>query len=226
MCQILRYSKERLRHRYFPVDFAKSLWKHLFCTTVTAPWCSGHRLHNFIQQNQVLPRFKSCWWRVENLWWWESMTMAPAGNKVKLLSSVNHSITTILHHHHQRLVLKYLLIITKRQKFDFKYKFQAYPVAFGFFWKTKFSYQIPSDLPHCAMLCFNCFPGKMILSFILGRYYKHYLAFLTDFDVISINKGKYHSSGGLNGGLYTFRWLFLLNCSCICIYRRGCYGNF
>ena len=58
----------------------------------------------------------------------------------------------------------------------------------------------------------------MIFSFILDRYDKHYLAFLTDFDVILINKGKCYSSSGLNGGLCTFRWSFLLNCCCICIY--------
>ena len=50
---------------------------------------------------QVLRRFKSCSWRVRDSRWWESLTMAPAGNKAKGLSSVNHTTKTIHYHHHQ-----------------------------------------------------------------------------------------------------------------------------
>ena len=40
---------------------------------------------------QVLPKFKSCSRRVGDLRWWRSLTNVLAGNKVKCLSSVNHS---------------------------------------------------------------------------------------------------------------------------------------
>ena len=33
--------------------------------------------------------------------WWGPLTMVPAGNKAKCLSSVNHTTKTIHHHHHQ-----------------------------------------------------------------------------------------------------------------------------
>ena len=49
----------------------------------------------------------SCIWsmldtlrRVINLQWWGSLTMVPAGNKAKRLSSVNHTTKTIHDHHH------------------------------------------------------------------------------------------------------------------------------
>ena len=35
--QTLRQPKKRFRHRCFPVDFAKSLQKHLFCKTGVTP---------------------------------------------------------------------------------------------------------------------------------------------------------------------------------------------
>ena len=48
---------------------------------------------------QVLPRFKSCLWRVGDSWWWGSLAMVLVGNKAKRLSSVSH-ITKTVHHHH------------------------------------------------------------------------------------------------------------------------------
>ena len=59
-------------------------------------------LHNFIQLSlnsgfaQVQTRSR----RVGDSRWWWSLTMAPAGNKAKRLSSANHTTKTI-HHHHQ-----------------------------------------------------------------------------------------------------------------------------
>ena len=38
----------------------------------------------------VLLKFKSCSQRVGDLRWWRSLTIVPAGNKAKCLSSVNH----------------------------------------------------------------------------------------------------------------------------------------
>ena len=49
---------------------------------------------------QVLRRFKSCPRRVIDSRWWGSLTMAPARNKAKLLSSVNRTTKIIYHHHH------------------------------------------------------------------------------------------------------------------------------
>ena len=49
---------------------------------------------------QVLHRFKSCSRHVGDSRWWGSLTMVPAGNKAKRLSSVNHTTRTIHHHHH------------------------------------------------------------------------------------------------------------------------------
>ena len=49
---------------------------------------------------QVLRNFKSCSRCIRDSQWWESLTMIPAENKVKRLSSVNHTKKTI-HHHHQ-----------------------------------------------------------------------------------------------------------------------------
>ena len=42
-----------------------------------------------------LCRFKSCSRHVGNLWWWRYLTLIRAGNKAKLLSSVNHTAKTI-----------------------------------------------------------------------------------------------------------------------------------
>ena len=49
---------------------------------------------------QVLRRFKSCRRRVRDSRRWGSLTMVPAENKAKRLSSVNHTARTIHHHHH------------------------------------------------------------------------------------------------------------------------------
>ena len=49
---------------------------------------------------QVLRRFKSCPRRVGDPRWWGSLTMVPARNKAKILSSVNYVTKTIHHHHH------------------------------------------------------------------------------------------------------------------------------
>ena len=47
-------------------------------------------------------KVKSCSQRVRYSRWWGSLTMVPAGNKAKRLSSVNHSAKTIHHHHDSR----------------------------------------------------------------------------------------------------------------------------
>ena len=51
-------------------------------------------------------RFKSCWQHIGDLQWWASLTMVPARNKAKPLSSVNHSTKTI-HHNHRKCFNKF-----------------------------------------------------------------------------------------------------------------------
>ena len=68
-----------------------------------APWRSGYHYckTSFIKaRTQALRRFKPCSWRVGDSRWWGSLTMVPAGNKAKRLSSVNHTTKTIHYHHH------------------------------------------------------------------------------------------------------------------------------
>ena len=71
---------------------------------VIKPWCSGYHYCTTSFKKawiQVLRRFKSCSRRVGDSRWWGSLTMVPAGNKAKRLSSVNHTTKIIHHHHHQ-----------------------------------------------------------------------------------------------------------------------------
>ena len=68
-----------------------------------APWCIGYHYctTSFNKAwTQVLHRFKPCLRCVRDSRWWVSLTMVPAGNKTKRLSSVNHTTKTIHHHHH------------------------------------------------------------------------------------------------------------------------------
>ena len=65
-------------------------------------WCSGYHYctASFNKAwTQILCRFKSCPWCVGDSRWWGSLTVVPARNKVKRLSSVNHATKTIHHHH-------------------------------------------------------------------------------------------------------------------------------
>ena len=48
-------------------------------------------------------RFKSCYQRVWDLRWWESLTVIPAWNKTLRLSLVNHT-TESNHHHYCHLI--------------------------------------------------------------------------------------------------------------------------
>ena len=72
----------------------------LASTDAMGQWLS--LLHNFIQQSlnsgsaQVQILLAACW----KSWWWGSLTMVLAGNKVKCLSSVIRTTKTIYHHHH------------------------------------------------------------------------------------------------------------------------------
>ena len=66
--------------------------------SISSPWCSGYHYctTSFNEAwTQVLRRFKSCSRRVGDSQWWGSLTMVPAGNKAKCLSSVNHTTKTI-----------------------------------------------------------------------------------------------------------------------------------
>ena len=70
-----------------------------------APWCSGYHYCTTSFNKAwtlVLRKLKSCSRHVGDSRWWGSMTMVPAGNKAKHLSSVNHTTKTIHHHHHHQ----------------------------------------------------------------------------------------------------------------------------
>ena len=76
-----------------------------YCTPFFVPpsWCRGYHccLTSFIKvRTQVLRRFKSCSRLVGDLRWWGSLTIIPAGNKARRLSSVNHTTKAIHYHHH------------------------------------------------------------------------------------------------------------------------------
>ena len=76
---------------------------------VVAPWCSGYHYFSTSLKKawtQALRRLKSCSRRVGDPRWWGSLTMIPAGNKAKPLSSVNHATKKIHnHYHHHQLPL-------------------------------------------------------------------------------------------------------------------------
>ena len=74
-------------------------------------WVSAHatkiistsQLHSTKPELKLCAGFKSCSRRVGDSRWWGSLAMAPAGDKAKRLSSVNHT-TKINHHHHHHQV--------------------------------------------------------------------------------------------------------------------------
>ena len=52
--------------------------------------------------------------RVRDSRWWGSLTIVPAGNKAKRLSSVNHTTETIHHHHHHHYLKQKLIIVSQK----------------------------------------------------------------------------------------------------------------
>ena len=72
------------------------------------PWCSGYHFCTTLLKyfwTQVLRSFKPCSRRVGDSRWSGYLTMVPAENEAKRLSSVNYTII-IHHHHHQCLKAK------------------------------------------------------------------------------------------------------------------------
>ena len=63
------------------------------------PWCGVYH-YCTISSTEPELRFctgsKHCLRLVEDSWWWESLTMDPAGHNVKRLSSVKHTTKTII----------------------------------------------------------------------------------------------------------------------------------
>ena len=87
-------------HHFFGMTYSQKLFLHF---ANMKPWCSDdHYCTTSLNKawNQVLRRFKPCSRRVGDSRWWGSLTVVPAGNKAKRLSSVNHTTKTIHHHHH------------------------------------------------------------------------------------------------------------------------------
>ena len=81
-------------------------WRNCLPTSGTVVWWLS-LLHNFIQlslnSGSAQVQTLQC---VGDSRWWGSLTMVPAGNKAKHLSSVNHTTKTIHHHHHRRFFLR------------------------------------------------------------------------------------------------------------------------
>ena len=71
-----------------------------FCAGSNPAWHIGDNCTTSfnLAWTQVLRGFKPCSRRVGDSRWWRSLTMVPAGNKAKRLSSVNHTTKTIHHH--------------------------------------------------------------------------------------------------------------------------------
>ena len=90
-----------LLHCHHYTNIHLHLWNSI-AEMMVVPWCSGYHYctasFNLVW-TQVLRRFKPCSQRVGDSRWWGSLTMVPAGNKAKHLSSVNHTTKTIHHHH-------------------------------------------------------------------------------------------------------------------------------
>ena len=62
-------------------------------------------------RNSGSAQVRTCSQHVRDSRWWGSLTMVPAGNKTKCLSSVNHTTKTIHHHHHHHWIHSYELTI-------------------------------------------------------------------------------------------------------------------
>ena len=110
------YVHNILRHFDRWVNFFSLQWKKsvIFSNKqdILPPWCSDyHHCTTSYNQSwtQAFRKFKPCSWRVRNLRWWGSLTMVPAGNKAKHLSSVNHSTKTI--HHHKRVASRVVKLL-------------------------------------------------------------------------------------------------------------------
>ena len=62
-------------------------------------WECNMKYITFFSTNQI-EDISACSRRIGDARWWGSLTMVPARNKAKRLSSVNHTTKTIHHHHH------------------------------------------------------------------------------------------------------------------------------
>ena len=108
--------EQSLRKWYHADDDKKKL--RVLTFELWQPWSSGYHYctTSFNKAwTQVVRKFKSCSRRVGDLRWWGSLTMVPAANKAKRLSSVNHTTKTIHHHHHHHSHHRMSLIWTDMQ---------------------------------------------------------------------------------------------------------------
>ena len=122
-------------------------------------WCSGYHYCTTSFNKvwtQVRRRFISCSWRVGDSQWWGSLTMVPAGNKAKRLSSVNHTTKTIHHHHHHVWYLVRYLV--------------AHPI-FRYFvtcWTSPFNHHVKKyfkcQSSFYTLLFVQCRPGSQMVS--------------------------------------------------------------
>ena len=89
VCYIKGFFLRKILWTWFCEDVMNLCWEDFVDHEFNKAW------------TQVLRRIKSCSWRVGDSRWWRSLTMVPAGNKAKCLSSVNHTTKIIHRHHHQ-----------------------------------------------------------------------------------------------------------------------------
>ena len=81
-------------------------WKSPFTVWTFILTAQLHSTKPELHSTQVLRKFKSCSRPVGDSCCWGSLTMIPAENKAKRLSSVNHTKKTIHHHLHPHQVAK------------------------------------------------------------------------------------------------------------------------
>ena len=74
-------------------------------------WCSGY---HYCTTPEV--RFCACLWHVEDSRWWGFLTMVPAENKGKRLSSFSHTKNNNNHHHHHHHHHQSWLLFWKKKK--------------------------------------------------------------------------------------------------------------
>ena len=96
--EIIKYL--RLRNKFLntksELDTKRNDKKRNYCVTLIRKAKQTFFFNIDTTDTQVLRRFKPCSQRVGDSWWWGSLTMVPAGNQAKRLSSVNNTTKTII----------------------------------------------------------------------------------------------------------------------------------
>ena len=96
--EIIKYLRLRNKFLNTKSELDRKMYdkKHNYCVTLIRKAKQTFFFDINAIDTQVLRRFKPCSQRVGDPWWWGSLTMVPAGNKAKRLSSVNNTTKTII----------------------------------------------------------------------------------------------------------------------------------